>query len=208
MTDSQDRSADIRDALREAGISEAALATAEAEFRPEWSGVNDYGPQDYWTHNGSTTSLRKHAARYLETHPFLRAPEETYEPPPNPPNPADKYWPTYANGEKVPASEVDADTMFNIQTRIDADKAAAQPEPESPETIAARNAAARKGLQRDAAEAHRAEQAKKLAIGSDGHAAANLPPGVSAEFRGHYSDEKSADEWFAQAGPDPHPWKP
>ena len=204
----EDRSADIRDALREAGISEAALVTAEAEFRPKWSGVNDYGPQDYWTRGGSTTSLRKHAQRYAEAHPFLQATREVSSEATN--HKDDQYWPTYANGEKVPASEISADEMFEIQARIDADEAAEArgPAPDYSQSIAEGKQAAAEAMQRDAAAAHRTEQAKKRAVSSGGHATANLPPGVSPEFRSHYESEPTADELFAAAGPDPNPWVP
>jgi hypothetical protein len=194
MTDSK---AVVRDALRAAGIAEAALTTAEAEFKPTRAGTGPNGQED-WNHNGSTTTLRKHAQRYAEGHPFLceegNAPSH---------NPADKYWPRYADGTLVPADKVDADTMFDVQTQNDADKAREErgPEPDYSEQIAEGRSKAREAMMRDAAEAHRAEQVKRHgATGGDGHKTANLPPGVSSEFRNHYSDEPTADELFDVAG--------
>jgi hypothetical protein len=193
MTDNRD--AEVRDALREAGVSEAALATAEVEFKPTRAGTGPNGQED-WNHNGSMTTIAKHARRYAEGHPFLcdkgKAPSA---------NPADKYALRYADGTLVPPELIDAETSFDIQTKVDADKAREErgPEPDYSEQLAEARVKAREAMTREAAEAHRARK-EKSAPAADGHATAKLPPGVLGEFRGRYSDELTADELFETAG--------
>lgn len=198
MTENTETPDDPREAaLIRAGCRQESLGDAAQLFRPGGNLATGI-----WHMDDRTGTADELAQAWIDKHPWFRGAE------PEAPDQTDKYRPTYADGSRIPASNLSADELFEMVAKADAAKAAAerrpQAKPETPEAIAA----AREALRRDAAEAHRAEQAKKLAIGSDGHPAANLPPGVSAEFRSHYSDEKTADELFAAAGPHPHPWKP